>query len=76
MKKGVKFSMHQGGQNAVNIRHKASPKYTNISMDVRAKWQLKIFAPRITWRYKFFKKQSSPFMREKNARLLLQCMVV
>lgn len=45
MKKGVKFSVHRGGQNAMNIWHKASPKYKNISMDVKAKWQLKIFAP-------------------------------
>lgn len=44
MKKGVKFNVHWEGQNALNIWHKARPKYKNISMDVKAKWQLKIFA--------------------------------
>lgn len=28
----------------MSMWHKASPKYKNISMDIKAKWQLKIFA--------------------------------
>lgn len=45
MKKGVKFNVQGEGQNALNVQHKARSKYKNISMDVKAKWQLKIFAP-------------------------------
>lgn len=35
---------YEGGQNAMSMWHKDSPKYKSISMDIKAKWQLKIFA--------------------------------